>query len=259
MNRYSGNSNNNKNEIYYIKETIISWAAFGPGNNVIEANQEAISLLKGFELILSKVLPATLKFKSLSVRIPEVVLNTDTGEFPIDAVSGGVASIIDLAWQIYMYDNNGFPFVVTIDEPENHLHPEIQKNLLPNMVDAFPTCQFIVATHSPFIISSISESNAYALRYNENNKVVSVLLDRVNKAGTANDILKEVLGLEDTMPNWVDGKLEEIIDRYKDSGISKDNINRFKQELVDAGLGKYVPSSLIKLVEELKQKARQDD
>jgi len=173
-------------------------------------------------------LPDSLGFNSILVRIPEVVLNTSTGDFPIDAVSGGVASIIDLVWQLYMFDSSGLPFVVIIDEPENHLHPEIQKSLLPSLAKAFPKCQFIIATHSPFIISSIVDSNAYALRCNANKRVVSVLLDRVNKAGTANDILKEVLGLEDTMPNWVDSKIDEIINRYKDIGIGKENINRFK-------------------------------
>ena len=253
INRLNGINQNNKNETYHIKEALIAWAAFGPGNGVIQQNTEAIGLFYGFELILRKVLPKTLGFKSISIRIPEVVLNTDTGDFPIDAVSGGVASIIDLAWQIYMFDSGTDQYVVTIDEPENHLHPEIQKSLLPNMVEAFPNCQFIVATHSPFIISSMQESNAYALRYNSDKRVVSVLLDNINKAGTANEILKEVLGLDDTMPNWVDDKIELIIERYKNDGINKDNVNRFKQDLTVAGLGKYIPSSLIKLIEESKQ------
>ena len=54
------------------------------------------------------------------------------------------------------------------------------------------------------------------------------------------------------MPNWVEDKIEEIIDKYKESGISKSNIAIFKQELVNSGLGKYIPASLIKLVEEHK-------
>jgi AAA domain, putative AbiEii toxin, Type IV TA system/AAA domain len=257
--RWQGGQTNNKTETYHIKEALISLSAFGPGNAVIQQNTEALNLLRGFENILATVLPKTLGFRAIAVRMPEVVLITDTGEFPIDAVSGGVASIIDLAWQIYMYESNGEPFVITIDEPENHLHPEIQKSVLVNMVNAFPSCQFIVSTHSPFIIGSIRDSNAYALRYDENNKVYSTLLDTIDKAGTANEILREVLGLEDTMPNWVDDKIGEIINRYKGIGINKENVASFKQALADAGLGKYVPSSLIKLVEEYKSEGTEND
>ncbi|MGQ0518664.1 AAA family ATPase, partial [Bacillus sp. D-CC] len=62
-----------------------------------------------------------------------------------------------------------FIFVVTIDEPENHLHPSMQRSLLNDFVKAFPKAQFIVVTHSPFIVSSIRESNVYALKHEKNN------------------------------------------------------------------------------------------
>ncbi|GAB2698708.1 hypothetical protein GCM10011495_32750 [Hymenobacter frigidus] len=255
VNRFYGNSNNSKNETYHIKETLLAWATYGPGNSIIASNPQALKLFNDFELVLKEVLPTTLGFINITIRPPEIVLVTKTGEFPIDAVSGGVASIIDLAWQIYMFDSQDLPFVITIDEPENHLHPEIQKSLLPNMARAFPKCQFIVATHSPFIITSMPASNAYALKYNENNKVDSVLLDRVDKSGSANDILKEVLGLEDTMPDWVDEEIKRIIDKYKSVEIGDAGISSFKQELASSGLGKYIPESLLKLLEDYNARA----
>ncbi|MFL1399228.1 AAA family ATPase, partial [Acinetobacter baumannii] len=61
-------------------------------------------------------------------------------------------SIIDLAWQIFLYSHDKDEFVVTIDEPENHLHPSMQRSLLNDFVKAFPKAQFIVVTHSPFIV-----------------------------------------------------------------------------------------------------------
>src|SRR5690606_28453560 len=109
---------------------------------IVNANEGAIRIYEGFIEILKTVLPPKLGFKSLSVRIPEVILETDSGEFSIDAVSGGIASIIDLAWQIYMFDESDQRFIVSFDEPENHLHPEMQKTLLPNFLKAFPYVQF---------------------------------------------------------------------------------------------------------------------
>lgn len=47
--------------------------------------------------------------------------------------------------------------VVLIDEVDLHLHPEWQRDFLPKLVDAFPNIQFVVTTHSPFIIQSLDK------------------------------------------------------------------------------------------------------
>ncbi len=53
------------------------------------------------------------------------------------------------------YDIEG---VVLIDEIETHLHVDLQKKILPFLTDFFPKVQFIVTTHSPFVINSISNA-----------------------------------------------------------------------------------------------------
>lgn len=252
MQRFQGHRNG-RTESYFIKETLISLATFGYGNEVVARNDEAVRLFEGFEEILKKVLPQKLGFIKINIRIPEVILETSSGEFALDAVSGGIASIIDLAWQIYMFNDNN-AFTVTFDEPENHLHPEMQKTLLPNFLSAFPSAQFIVASHNPFIISSVPDSNVYVLNYNQNNKVESILLENIEKSGTANDILREVLGIETTMPNWVDDKIESIISKYSSTGITVENLQSFKSELKTVGLDKYVSASVANLIEKSKHK-----
>lgn len=245
--RYFGN-HSAKTETYFIKETLISLAALGYGNQIVNANEGAIRIYEGFIGILRTVLPPKLGFKSLSVRIPEVVLETDSGEFSIDAVSGGIASIIDLAWQIYMFDESDQQFVVSFDEPENHLHPEMQKTLLPNFLKAFPNVQFIVASHNPFIISSVNDSNVYALVYNEENKVVSELLENVEKSGTANEILRQALGMETTTPEWVDKRIDVLLEKYASTGITPENIQTFKNELTEIGLSNYINQAVVELI-----------
>lgn len=251
--RYSGGKTQHS-ENYYIKETLISLATFGYGNQVVTKNDDAIRLFEGFESILRTVLPPKLGFQKFSIRIPEVILETNSGEFSIDSVSGGVASLIDLAWQIYMFDDTESAFAITFDEPENHLHPEMQKSLLPNFLAAFPKAQFIVASHNPFIISSVPDSNVYVLNYNSDNRVESMLLENVEKSGSANDILREVLGIETTMPNWVDAKIDAIISKYSEEGISSENLSAFKSELKIIGLDRYVSTSVASLIEKSKEK-----
>ncbi|MGK0364041.1 MAG: ABC-type glutathione transport system ATPase component [Saprospiraceae bacterium] len=48
--------------------------------------------------------------------------------------------------------------VVLIDEIETHLHVDLQKKILPFLTDFFPKLQFIVTTHSPFVLSSLSNA-----------------------------------------------------------------------------------------------------
>lgn len=252
MQRYQ-NGYAQHSENYYIKETLISLATFGYGNEVVTKNDEAIRTFEGFQEILRTVLPPKLGFEKIAIRIPEVILITRSGEFSLDAVSGGVASIIDLAWQIYMFDDKVSNFAITFDEPENHLHPEMQKTLLPNFLNAFPNAQFIVASHNPFIISSVPDSNVYVLNYNSSSRVESILLENFEKSGSANDILREVLGIETTMPDWVDTKIENIISKYSKTGITSDNLLAFKSELKSVGLEKYISTSVADLVDKSKE------
>jgi len=61
--------------------------------------------------------------------------------------------------------------IVLIDEPETHLHIEMQKEIMPILTEFFPNIQFIVATHSPFVLNSISNAVIYDLetkKYFEN-------------------------------------------------------------------------------------------
>lgn len=232
-----------------IKEALISLATFGYGNQVVEANYEAAKLFEGYQDILKKVLPTSLGFKALKIEVPEVVLETESGNFSLDAVSGGIASIIELTWQIYMYDNPQNKFVVIMDEPENHLHPELQRTLLPNLIESFPNVQFIVATHNPFVISSVNSSQVYVLNYNENNKVISYKLNQINKNGTANDILRDVLGIQSTIPIWANNKLKSIIEKYSSLEINSSNISKLRQELVSEGFDKIIPEAIVTVLE----------
>lgn len=53
--------------------------------------------------------------------------------------------------------------IVLIDELETHLHIELQKKIFPFLVKFFPRIQFIITTHSPYILNSISNAKAYDL------------------------------------------------------------------------------------------------
>lgn len=233
----------------HIKEAIISLATFGPGNEYVKSNQESLNIFDGFQTILQKVLPPKVGFNKLTIEIPEVILETTSGNFPLDAVSGGIASIIELAWMIYMYAPSESAFTVLFDEPENHLHPELQQTLLPNLLEAFPNVQFIIATHNPFIISSVESSSIYVLDYNDNNHIVSSILENVTKAGSSNEILREVLGITSTFPLWATSKIDTLIDETISNGISEESLSDFRKKMKELGFDNVIPVALNQLFE----------
>jgi len=94
--------------------------------------------------------------------------------YGLDVLSDGYSSAIHIVSSLILrmdrnwllgdklseYDIEG---IVLIDELETHLHIELQKKILPFLVEFFPRIQFIVTTHSPYILNSISNAKAYDL------------------------------------------------------------------------------------------------
>lgn len=53
--------------------------------------------------------------------------------------------------------------IIFIDEIDAHLHVSLQRKILSFLSKSFPNVQFIVTTHSPFVVSSVSNAVIYDL------------------------------------------------------------------------------------------------
>ena len=111
----------------------------------------------------------------------KLIFDEDTFEFKIkepggklfdfNTMSAGYAAafdiIVDLMMRMEKNSNRSFhydmPGIVLIDEIETHLHLELQKLILPMLTELFPNIQFIVSTHSPFVINSIENATIFDL------------------------------------------------------------------------------------------------
>jgi hypothetical protein len=150
-------------------------------------------------------------------------------------MSGGVNALFSIAWQIYMFGHDKHSFVITLDEPENHLHPSMQRTMLPNLAQAFPNCRFIVATHSPFIVSSFPEANVYAFTNNSSNRIFSQLLELTEVSGTPNDVLLEILDVGSNLPVWVEESISRTI-QSTSSASTEDQAQAVMARLEELGL-----------------------
>jgi predicted ATP-binding protein involved in virulence len=80
--------------------------------------------------------------------------------FTFDSLSSGFKAIFKIYASLLMEAQlkNIKPIDLTgiaiIDEIDVHLHISLQKKVLPFLIKAFPKVQFIVSTHSPFVITS---------------------------------------------------------------------------------------------------------
>lgn len=242
---------------FFMKETLINWAIQGYGNPAIIKDQELINNYEGFKSVLKAILPKTLGFEDFEIRNMEVVFicNNKNDEFLLETASGGISAIIDIAWQIYMYSTKErTEFTVIIDEVENHLHPTMQRQILPDLLDAFPNANFIVSTHSPLIVNSVRESNIFVLQYNKDGKIISERLDLLNYAKTATEILDEVLGVSFTMPIWAEEKLKNIVDSYSQKTMTESEFSNMRNQLKEAGLENLVPDAIYNLIEKSNDK-----
>ena len=259
---YYASGNVQSGSLHHIKMALIQMSIFGHGNSTMEPMPELIDLFSGFEEKLRLLLPPSLGFNKIVIRSPEVLLSTRSGDFLIDAASGGVIKLFEIAWQLFFHSQGSDSFVATFDEPENHLHPSMQKAFLPSVLKAFPEMQIIVVTHSPFIISALRESSVYVLRYSETDyqeldsgmdsdesikgmmgtRVTAEKLDTVNKAGTASEILREVLGITSTIPDWAEDRVHAITQEFRERLIDDAMLKELYAKLEGEGLASSYPT-----------------
>lgn len=142
-------------------------------------NQEDAATIDKWFLAFRSILRSIFKDEALEIGFDykdySFTIQSEGRSFPFTELSAGYAAVLDIVADLIlkMQDANrrvrvfNMPGIVLIDEVETHLHMALQKEIMPILTQVFPKIQFIVSTHSPFVLNSISNATVYDLQRHE--------------------------------------------------------------------------------------------
>jgi predicted ATP-binding protein involved in virulence len=171
---YGFNTNPSKIFIKYLVN-LKTQQAYARNEGNIEEADKIQSWFERFETSLEEL------FEDNSIRIKYdyknynfKIIQKDREPYGLDELSDGYSAIINIITDLILrMDHNRSAFngainydiqgIVLIDELETHLHLSLQKSILPFLTNFFPNIQFVITSHSPFILSSIENAVIYDL------------------------------------------------------------------------------------------------
>lgn len=166
-------------------------------------------------------------------------------EFDFNTLSSGYSSILSILFDMMQQmqnDSGSFDYtregIALIDEVEAHLHISLQKKILPFLTGFFPNVQFIVTTHSPFILQSLKNAVIFDLetkkRYEDfSNYSSESILETFYDMDKFSDVLKNDMSKYETMLKNQNGKKNsEVLElRKKFMEISDIEINYWIKDM----------------------------
>ncbi len=150
--------------------------AFAKNENDTECDKVVSEWFSRFENVLKKLWDCSVfNFKYDYRRYDFKIYENNKEPYNLFQLSDGYLSVLRIFSDIMMrmernwlskgnlistYDLKG---IVLIDEIETHLHIALQKSILPCLIEIFPNIQFIVSTHSPYVLNSVDNAVIYDL------------------------------------------------------------------------------------------------
>jgi energy-coupling factor transporter ATP-binding protein EcfA2 len=180
----------------------------------------AAQLVRAVEDVLTKITGQQFLFNVTAYPQPALQVNWANVEMPFDLLPDGLRSIIGWmvdavvmmdAWLQGKGPLEETEAVFLLDEVEGHLHPVWQRRVLPAFQRLFSKAQIFVATHSPFVISSLGHGWIHPLILEKDGKV-KIKEPVPAKAGESYiSVIEDIMGLEE----WYDPETEKLLAEFR--------------------------------------------
>lgn len=121
--------------------------------------------------------------------------------------------------------------IVLIDELDMHLHPTWQKRVIGDLKKAFPNIQFIVTTHSPFIVQSLSK---------EELKNLDFMTPENPSDMTLNKVVTDVMGVSVLKSDNFEERYKNAFKRFQLLNKNIDELNMDDYQKVKDAIDKIV-------------------
>ncbi|EDW0705988.1 AAA family ATPase, partial [Salmonella enterica subsp. enterica] len=173
-------------------------------------------------------------------------------KYTFQTLSAGYSSILsiytDLIMRVEMWgvSPDNIQGIIFIDEIDAHLHVSLQKQILRFFIKSFPKVQFIVTTHSPFVVTSVTDSVIYDLTANEQIIDVSsysygVVMEELFGVQPDSHVLTDKLNyIEKLIQNLTPENIRELEKVILSLAYEKENMSDDTQAFLDAAQLKLI-------------------
>ncbi|MFA7287500.1 MAG: AAA family ATPase [Melioribacteraceae bacterium] len=181
------------------------------------------------------------------LRSPRIELEKQSNYSLNDSSSGEYHFIISMIGLLANIQNNS---LICIDEPDISLHPNWQMkyiNFLKRIFKGYPSCQFIIASHSHFMVSDLEPSSSYlvGLKRDTEGKIKAVELPQNTYGWSAENILYSIFNVRTTRNYYFEQHLREILRLISEKSNDIDSIKLLYKEIEIYKLDEMDPLNII--------------
>lgn len=116
-------------------------------------------------------------------------------QVPLSSIGSGYEMIFSLLYSYYLAKQNDKNIIIIIDEPELHLHPDVQKKFVEFLLRISKDSQIILSSHSPILVKQLLYNDKIKTIVINNNKTTSEISDFKLSYLSANEINYLAFGL----------------------------------------------------------------
>ncbi|MBC8045052.1 MAG: AAA family ATPase [Rhizobacter sp.] len=224
-------------------------AAFAGQDNQPQKSERFVATLEKIEQAIKRITGQEVEFEFQYDPIISVSVKVDRQYLPLNVLPDGLNAVISwiadllmrldrMPWanDIDILDRN---FILFLDEIEIHLHPAWQRKILPVVQTLFKNAQIFIATHSPFVVASVSDAWIYKLTVKNGQGTLAEVLE-AKEGSSYPTVLAEIFGIDEYFSVEMQSKLD-VFYRYRNelmNGVEshRDDFLKLSQELSETSV-----------------------